>query len=337
MDFLATIFDWLLSFFRTSTAFERQFYVFKFLHADEFTPDARMGSSLQFFSTKTSDRDRQWLMDRAAASGENALCFFVFNYGHADGREGRVSIMNDPENIESGISAERVKNVAAWCRKMRRKGLFPVPIGVCCETEPMPRRWAAWVCANADSVAEAIVPTLNEFEPLWCSLLEVEKCFSPADKSAPLRLYRAIAARQTNPLGVGIHGTSAPSFADCADWLGFEQGGDPSAWNNVKPRDFWGQIQRYLRDARGKLVLVMEYSLGRYGSFCELQGLAGAFQETDRLIGVGCGAPRGLADFMRQIPRGMIAGRTDDVAILSWADGSQARHANLFTGNFWSV
>lgn len=331
MDFLTKIIIFLKELFGKKTAFERQFYVFKFLHADE-----KIGSSLQFFSTQTSDSDRQFLIDRAAERGENALGFFVFNYGHSDGREGRVSIMNDPENIESGVSSERVKNVAGWCRKMRRKGLYPVPIFACCETEPMPRRWAAWLCANAESTAEAIVPALNEFEPLWCSLLEVEKCFSPADKSAPRNLYRAIAARQTNALGVGIHGTSAQSFTDCADWLGFEQGGAPAAWDSVAPEKFYDQIRDYIRRTpAGKRVLAMEYSLGRLSGPCALLGLAGAMQETDRMIGVGCGAPAGLANFMRAIPRGMIPSRDGARLMLSWGDGSEPRWANLISGDFF--
>lgn len=117
------------------------------------------------------------------------------------------------------------------------------------------------------------------------------------------------------------------------DWIAYERGEDPSRWDSITPEQEHTDCGRIAGTVRSpKRFMLFEYSLGRLNDRHEKQGLAAAFYDTSKTFGVGSGCPKGLGDFMRQLPVGMNSSRNGSIITLT--GGGITATANLATGEF---
>jgi len=351
---------------------KRFFAGFQFLNAGIYpsaSHAAGTDSTLQFFSTSMTDADRQWYIDKTKADGNNAIFFLVLNAGPANNV---VTFYKDINMPGGEVDPVKLANYKTWFKKIRDAGLIPMPIMQCCEHAPDKNQtWVNKLSSSTDKICADIMPAVEEYNPIWTSLLEAEKSI---DGAGTERICKTMAKYTKSPIGVHTskieYGTGPDtsytvkfvkeynhgerkigdimtlnaflgyqlivggfcilmSRVAGVDFIAYEWGGDPwTAWNNIKPTTIYSDTRRLMGNLRGnKRLLPCEFSVGRLTDNNIRQGLAAAFNETDKIVGVGSGEPKNLYQFMIDLPGGMTSSINGN--IITMVGGGVTAIANL--------
>jgi len=117
------------------------------------------------------------------------------------------------------------------------------------------------------------------------------------------------------------------------DWIAYERGENPNAWDSISPEQNYDDSKRIAANVRSpKRFMMFEYSLGRVSDKHARQGLAVSFCDTTKTFGCGSGCPKDLGKFMRDLPVGMNSNRAG--AIINLVGGGITCVAGLNDGSF---
>ena len=350
----------------------RKFFTCQFLLKGQWSPDG-LDNTMMFFGDKVNDTQRQKYLDQVISLGLDSIFVFMLNGG--GGNAGMVTFYKNRQMVGGEVDSKEVELRKTWLAKMVKMGIQPILCMSCCESG-MNQTWNSYWTKNLDKICADIMPALEQYNPLWCSLLEAEK---NVDGAGSQKLAEAMCKYTMSPIGIhsskaeyitGVMGAKAVEFIkdynngerkkgeqlNCDDfmawelylkgyvkkisivrggydWIAYERGENPSAWDSVSPEQNYDDSKRVANNVRSpKRFMMFEYSLGRVDDKHARQGLACAFCDTTKTFGVGSGCPKDLGKFMRELPQGMTSNRAGNNITLS--NGTITCTANLTDGTF---
>lgn len=243
-----------------------------------------------YLSEKLTDEDRRRILEEAVAADYNVLSIYTYNEHDYDSEP--VSPFVGP-GFGGAFAEDRLSVWRARLEAVVAAGLHPILWLV---PDDSPGIHAAEDAA-LESYIDDIVSRFDHLPVFYILALEADE-YWPDDKVD--RLGAFLASRTNRP--VGIHQLEGESHLMTRDWVDFAayQYGFGKSW-----RQIFDATIRVMTKTQ-KPVFAMEYDL-QGGLEDERLGLAAAFAGA---VGVGNGAPSGLARFMEQVPPGANRSRT---------------------------
>jgi len=249
-----------------------------------------------YLSEQVSDGDRQHMISVAVNAGYNVFSIYTYN----EGDYGGIAI-SPFEGGGFGGSFDTAK-LATWETRIEAivsAGLHPI---IWLVPDDSSNIHTAGIPELQDYIAE-MVDRFDDMPVLWILALEADEYWN-ASRVQTLGEY--LASQTTRP--VGLHQLGGQSSMMQAGWVDFGayQYGFGKSWQEI----FDDTVSTSA--ALGKPMIGMEYDLDD-GDNDDRLGLAVAFGGA---VGVGNGAPSGLASFMAGLPAGMTSSRTGTHATL---------------------
>jgi hypothetical protein len=178
----------------------RKFFTCQFLLKDQYKPDGT-DNTMQFFGDKVTDAMRQKYLDQVISLGLDSIFVFMLNGG--GGNAGMVTFYKNRQMIGGEVDQNEITLRKTWLAKMKKMGIQPILCMSCCERD-LNQTWNNYWVKNPDKVCNDIMPALEEYNPLWVSLLEAEK---NVDGAGSQKLAESMCKYTMSP--IGIHSSKA--------------------------------------------------------------------------------------------------------------------------------
>ena len=265
-----------------------------------------------YLSDQVSQAKRTDMLNIAKQNGYNIFSIYTYNEGDYN-KEKITPFANN--GFGGAFNAARIKTWQSRVQAIVKAGLHPV-IWLVPDDSPVIHKASN---AALKTYITKMVQSFDSYPVIWILALEADEYWN-ATKVADLGKH--LASKTKRP--VGIHQLNGQSSYMKQSWVEFGayQYGFGKKWQQI----FDATVS--LKKSLGKPLIGMEYDL-LGGSNDERLGLAAAFGGA---VGVGNGAPKGLAPFMSSLPGGMVSSRSGNKATLK--GGGVTATANLDTLKF---
>jgi hypothetical protein len=114
------------------------------------------------------------------------------------GPAGMISFYKNRQMIGGEVDQNEINLRKTWLDKMKKMGIQPILCMSCCEHD-LNQTWNSYWVNHADKICSDIMPALEEYNPLWVSLLEAEK---NVDGASAQKLANAMCKYTVSPIGI---------------------------------------------------------------------------------------------------------------------------------------
>jgi len=168
----------------------RSFFTCQFLLKGQWPVD----NTMQFFANNVDDTQRQKYLDQVISLGLDSIFVFMLN---AD-RNGIVTFYKDKNMTGGEIDQNEITLRKTWLAKMVKMGIQPILCMQCCERD-LNQTWSSFFVNHPGTICSAIMPQLEQYNPLWVSFLEAEK---NVDGAGAQKVCNAMCLYTMSPIGI---------------------------------------------------------------------------------------------------------------------------------------
>ena len=173
----------------------RKFFSCQFLLKDQYQPDG-LDNTMQFFGDKVTDTQRQTYLNQVISLGLDSIFVFMLNGG--GGNAGMVTFYKNRQMIGGEVDQNEINLRKTWLAKTKQMGIQPILCMHCCEHD-LNQTWANYIVDHGDKICSDIMPALEQYNPLWCSFLEVEKNL---DGARAQKVAESMCKYTMSPIGI---------------------------------------------------------------------------------------------------------------------------------------